>query len=95
MELRLLAVMSGEPLLVSAYRSDQDVHALTASLLYNVPLGQVTPEQRQQGKRTNFGVVYGMGPRMLADRENIPYQEAKDLLDTFRQRYPKVRGTRG
>jgi DNA polymerase-1 len=87
-ELRILAHLSGEAALVEAYRTGDDVHALTARLLLEKE--SVTPEERRLGKTINFGVVYGMGAQRFARETGVSQAEAKDFLSKYKQRYPKV-----
>lgn len=87
-ELRILAHLSGEEALVEAYRTGDDVHALTARLL--LEKDTVTPEERRLGKTINFGVVYGMGAQRFARETGVGQAEAKEFLSKYKQRYPKV-----
>jgi DNA polymerase-1 len=87
-ELRILAHLSGEAVLVEAYRSGDDVHALTARLLLEKDM--VTPEERRLGKTINFGVIYGMGAQRFARETGVSQADAKDFLTKYKQRYPKV-----
>ncbi len=87
-ELRILAHLSGEEALVEAYRSGDDVHALTARLLLDKE--SVTADERRLGKTINFGVVYGMGAQRFARETGVSQAEAKDFLSKYKQRYPKV-----
>ena len=87
-ELRILAHLSGEEALVEAYRTGDDVHALTARLLLDKDT--ITPDERRLGKTINFGVVYGMGAQRFARETGVSQAEAKDFLSKYKQRYPKV-----
>ncbi len=87
-ELRILAHLSGEEALVEAYRTGDDVHALTARLL--LEKDTITPDERRLGKTINFGVVYGMGAQRFARETGVSQAEAKDFLSKYKQRYPKV-----
>ena len=90
-ELRILAHLSGEETLVQAYRTGDDVHALTARLLLDkAPGDTVSPEERRLGKTINFGVVYGMGAQRFARETGVSQAEAKDFLSRYKQRYPRV-----
>ena len=90
-ELRILAHLSGEAVLVEAYRSGDDVHALTARLLLEKGEGEaVSADERRLGKTINFGVVYGMGAQRFARETGVSQAEAKDFLSKYKQRYPKV-----
>jgi DNA polymerase-1 len=87
-ELRILAHLSGEEALVEAYRTGDDVHALTARLL--LEKDTITPDERRLGKTINFGVVYGMGAQRFARETGVSQAEAKEFLSKYKQRYPKV-----
>eukprot|EP00198_Chlamydomonas_reinhardtii_P010236 XP_001699573.1 predicted protein [Chlamydomonas reinhardtii] len=83
-ELRVIAHITQDPTLASAFRERRDVHAQTAARVFRVPLGAVTPAQRQAGKQVNFGLVYGMGAAKLARDIGLPDNEASDFIHTFR-----------
>ncbi|MFQ6539982.1 MULTISPECIES: DNA polymerase I [Aphanothece] len=87
-ELRILTHLSGEEVLIEAYRNGDDVHALTARLLLEKE--SVSPEERRLGKTINFGVIYGMGAQRFARETGVSQAEAKDFLSRYRQRYPRV-----
>ena len=87
-ELRILSHLSGEPVLIEAYRAGDDVHALTARVLLEKE--EVTPEERRLGKTINFGVIYGMGPQRFARETGVGQARAKEFLSRYRQRYPRV-----
>ncbi|MBD2095362.1 DNA polymerase I [Trichocoleus sp. FACHB-591] len=87
-ELRILAHLSQEPVLVETYRNNEDVHTLTARLL--LEKDTITSEERRLGKIINFGVIYGMGAQRFARESGVKASEAKLFIDRFNQRYPKV-----
>lgn len=87
-ELRILAHVTGEPVLVETYNNNQDVHALTARLLFDK--ADITPEERRLGKVINFGVIYGMGAARFAREAGVSRYEAKTFIDRYYERYPKV-----
>ncbi|MFY8149763.1 MAG: DNA polymerase I [Prochlorococcaceae cyanobacterium] len=87
-ELRILTHLSGEEVLVQAYRDGDDVHALTARLLLEKE--EVSPEERRLGKTINFGVIYGMGAQRFARETGVSQTQAREFLSRYRQRYPKV-----
>ncbi len=90
-ELRILAHLSGEPVLVEAYRNGDDVHALTARLLLDKAPGEaVSGAERRLGKTINFGVIYGMGAQRFARETGVGQAQAKEFLGRYRQRYPQV-----
>ena len=87
-ELRILAHLSGEAVLVEAYRNGDDVHALTARLL--LEKDEVSSDERRLGKTINFGVIYGMGAQRFARETGVGQAQAKEFLSKYKQRYPKV-----
>ena len=87
-ELRILTHLSGEEVLQEAYRSGDDVHALTARLL--LEKDEVSPDERRLGKTINFGVIYGMGAQRFARETGVSQSDAKEFLAKYKQRYPKV-----
>jgi len=90
-ELRILAHLSGEEVLVNAYQSGDDVHQLTARLLLDKAEGDaVTSDERRLGKTINFGVIYGMGAQRFARETGVGQAQAKEFLQRYKQRYPKV-----
>jgi DNA polymerase-1 len=89
-ELRLMAHMSGDENLITAFNGGKDVHAATAAKLYNVAVDEVTAEQRRKAKTVNFGIIYGISAFGLAERMEIPMKEAKDFIDTYFKTYPGV-----
>ena len=89
-ELRILAHLSGEPILVEAYRNNEDVHRLTATLLLDKAKEEITVEERRMAKVINFGVIYGMGAARFAREMDVHRLEAKTFIDRFNKRYPKV-----
>ena len=89
-ELRLMAHLSEDPKLLAAYRNGEDIHRLTASEVFDVPLAEVTPEQRAAAKTINFGVMYGMGAQRLARDLKIRQPEARQYITNYFQRYEGV-----
>ncbi len=87
-ELRILAHLSQEPILLEAYRNNEDVHTLTARLLLDKD--DISSEERRLAKIINFGVIYGMGAQKFAQETNMKVPEAKQFIDRFNQRYSKV-----
>ncbi|MBT9331371.1 DNA polymerase I [Paracidobacterium acidisoli] len=90
-ELRLLAHFSGDPLLVHAYRTGQDIHTLTASEVFGVPAGTMDKVTRNRAKAVNFGIVYGISPFGLAAQLGIEQNEARHYIETYFSRYQGVR----
>ncbi len=89
-ELRILAHMSQDPLLLEAYREGKDVHTLTASQIFEIDEEDVSKHQRDLGKTINYGVLYGMGSRRLARDFDISQSKASDYIDRFFERYDVV-----
>jgi DNA polymerase-1 len=90
-ELRLMAHFSNDPLLVRAYQTGQDIHTLTASEVFGVPVDKMTKETRNRAKAVNFGIVYGISPFGLAQQLGIDQHEARLYIDTYFARYQGVR----
>ena len=90
-ELRVMAHLSGDQALIEAFNNNKDIHQSTASEVFDTPLTDVTEEQRRAAKAINFGLIYGMGAFGLASRLQITREEAKDYIDRYFNRYPKVR----
>jgi len=82
-ELRLASHLSLDPKMIEAFQQDKDIHTITASYINNIPENQVTPEMRQLAKVLNFGIIYGMGDKLLSETAGITLQEAKK----FKQEY--------
>lgn len=90
-ELRLMAHFSQDPHLLSAFRQGQDVHAATAAKIFNVPIEQVTPQQRRRAKTANFGIIYGISSFGLAQQLDCSRTEAKKLIDDYFAAFPGIR----
>lgn len=86
-ELRLIAEMSGEEAMLEAFGAGNDIHAATAAKVYNIPLEEVTSEQRRNAKTVNFSIIYGAGSTNLSKQLNIKRQEAKELIDQYFNQY--------
>ncbi|HEX2923638.1 MAG TPA: DNA polymerase I, partial [Chloroflexota bacterium] len=89
-ELRVLAHMTGDPVLVDAFQRGEDIHAATAALVYGIPLSEVTPTERRIAKTVNFGVLYGMSDFGLARDTGLTRKEAGAFIDSYFQRYASV-----
>lgn len=87
-ELRILAHLTQEPVLVSAYQNNEDIHTVTAKLLFEQET--VTSEQRRLGKIINFGVIYGMGAQRFARETGMKAADGKIFIEKFNQTYPKI-----
>jgi len=90
-ELRLMAHFSGDEALIEAFRAGEDIHARTAALVNDVDLDGVTGEMRRAAKAINFGILYGMGARALAQSIGVKTKEAQGFIDGYFERLPKVR----
>ncbi len=90
-ELRLLAHLSRDPLLVEAFRNGEDIHTRTAAEVFGVPPLMVTPELRRNAKAVNFGIVYGLSAFGLAGQLGIPQSEAQDYIRSYFERYAGVK----
>ncbi|MCF8224947.1 MAG: DNA polymerase I [Bacteroidales bacterium] len=90
-ELRLMAHLSGDNNMISAFMNNEDIHTATASKVYNVAAVDVTREMRSKAKTANFGIIYGISAFGLAQRMRIPRSEAKQLIDGYFETYPDVR----
>jgi len=89
-ELRVLGHVTGCKKLIDAFLHDQDIHKRTASELFDVPLKKITHEQRQIGKRINFGIIYGLTPYGLAKDIGIKQSEAKKYIEKYFEQHPKI-----
>jgi DNA polymerase I len=90
-ELRIMAHLSGDTGLLTAFTEDRDIHQATAAEMFGVPLDQVSDEQRRSAKMINFGLIYGMSAFGLASRLGIERGEAQRFVELYFQRYPGVR----
>ena len=90
-ELRLLAHLSGDEHLMAAFNSGADFHASTAARVFGVPIEEVTPELRSRAKAVNFGIVYGQQAFGLSQSLDIPFGEARDMIERYFEAYPGVR----
>ena len=90
-ELRILAHIAGIDSLKQAFREGQDIHAMTASEMFNVPMEEMTPEIRRQAKAINFGVIYGISGFGLARNLRIPRSDAQGFIDRYFERFPGIR----
>lgn len=90
-ELRVLAHMSGDEALINAYNSDEDIHKITASKVFNTSLDEVTPLQRRNAKAVNFGIVYGISSFGLGQDLNITRKEAQEYIKSYFKTYPQIK----
>ncbi|MBR1854777.1 MAG: DNA polymerase I [Lachnospiraceae bacterium] len=91
-ELRVLAHMSGDEQLIEAYRMDEDIHRITASKVFHVPLDEVTSLQRRNAKAVNFGIVYGISSFGLSQDLSISRKEATEYIEQYFATYPGIKG---
>ncbi|MFT3704135.1 MAG: DNA polymerase I [Agriterribacter sp.] len=89
-ELRIVASISGDAAMCEAFRSNKDIHAATASKVYNIDEIAVTKEQRYKAKSVNFGIIYGQGAFGLADNLGISRTEAKEIIDNYKKEFSAI-----
>lgn len=90
-ELRIIAALSGEENMIKAFQNNEDIHKSTASKVFNVPLEEVTKEQRSNAKTVNFGIIYGVSAFGLSNQTNLSRKESADLIDAYYKTYPKLK----
>ena len=90
-ELRIIAALSEEDNMITAFRNGEDIHASTAAKVFNVPIAKVTREQRANAKTVNFGIIYGVSAFGLSNQTDLSRTEAKELIDTYYETYPKLK----
>ncbi len=90
-ELRLIADMSGDPNMIQAFKNNEDIHKSTASKVFNVPLEEVTKEQRSHAKTVNFGIIYGVSSFGLSQQTDLTRSESKELIETYFKTYPTLK----
>jgi DNA polymerase-1 len=89
-ELRIMAHLSGDKAMMNAFKNNFDIHAITASLIFDVPVEDVTADHRRKAKEINFGIIYGMSVYGLASRLHISNEEANDFITNYMATYPGV-----
>lgn len=94
-ELRIIAALSEEDTMIEAFKNGEDIHASTASKVFNVPIDEVTREQRGNAKTVNFGIIYGVSAFGLSNQTDLSRSEAKELIETYYKTYPKLRNYMG
>ena len=90
-ELRLIAEISNEEVMLEAFLKDQDIHRATAAKVYNVPYDEVTADQRRNAKTVNFSIIYGAGSTNISRQLGLSRQEAKELIDNYFKTYPGLK----
>ena len=90
-ELRIIAALSEEETMIEAFKNGEDIHASTAAKVFNVPINEVTREQRSNAKTVNFGIIYGVSAFGLSNQTDLTRKESKELIDLYYETYPKLR----
>jgi len=90
-ELRIIAALSEEENMIEAFKNGEDIHASTAAKVFDVPLNEVTKEQRSNAKTVNFGIIYGVSAFGLSNQTDLSRSEAKELIETYYESYPKLK----
>jgi len=90
-ELRIIAALSGDEGMIEAFKNGIDIHAVTASKVFDVPLEEVDRDMRSKAKTVNFGIIYGISAFGLSQRINIPRKEAKVIIDNYFEKYPGIK----
>jgi DNA polymerase-1 len=90
-ELRIIAALSEDETMIASFKRGEDIHAATAAKVFNIPLNEVTREQRSDAKAVNFGIIYGQGAFTLAQQLNKSRAEAKELIDNYYKTFPKLK----
>ncbi len=90
-ELRIIAALSEEETMIEAFKNGEDIHASTAAKVFNIPIDEVSREQRSNAKTVNFGIIYGVSAFGLSNQTSLSRSEAKELIDTYYKTYPKLR----
>ncbi len=90
-ELRIIAALSKDPLMMAAFQKNEDIHSATAAKIFNVPLEEVTRTQRSNAKTVNFGIIYGVSAFGLSQQTDLTRSESKELIDTYYASYPQLK----
>ena len=90
-ELRIIAALSGEENMIKAFQNKEDIHRSTAAKVFNVPLEEVTKEQRSNAKTVNFGIIYGVSAFGLSNQTSLSRKESAELIDAYYATYPKLK----
>jgi len=90
-ELRIMAAMSQDEEMLRAFNEGKDIHSITASKIYQIPIDEVDSDMRRKAKTANFGIIYGISAYGLSQRLNIPRTEAKELIDGYFESFPKIK----
>ena len=90
-ELRIIAALSGEENMIKAFQNNEDIHRSTAAKVFNVPLEEVTKEQRSNAKTVNFGIIYGVSAFGLSNQTSLSRKESAELIEAYYATYPKLK----
>ena len=90
-ELRIIAALCGEENMIKAFQNHEDIHKSTAAKVFDVPLDEVTKEQRSHAKTVNFGIIYGVSAFGLSNQTNLSRKESADLIEAYYQTYPRLK----
>jgi DNA polymerase-1 len=90
-ELRIIAALCGEENMIEAFRNNEDIHKSTAAKVFNIPLEEVTKEQRSHAKTVNFGIIYGVSAFGLSNQTNLSRKESAELIEAYYKTYPKLK----
>jgi len=90
-ELRIIAALSGEENMIKAFQNNEDIHKSTASKVFNVPLEEVTREQRSHAKTVNFGIIYGVSAFGLSNQTSLSRSESATLIEAYYKTYPRLK----
>ena len=90
-ELRIIAALSEEENMINAFENNEDIHSSTAALVFNTKIKNVTSMQRTNAKTVNFGIIYGVSAFGLSNQTNLSRKEAKELIETYYNKYPKLK----
>lgn len=90
-ELRIIAALCGEENMIKAFQNHEDIHKSTAAKVFNVPLDEVTKEQRSHAKTVNFGIIYGVSAFGLSNQTNLSRKESAELIEAYYKTYPRLK----
>jgi len=90
-ELRVIASLSNDPNMISAFNNNEDIHSSTAAKVFNVSIKNVSREQRSNAKTVNFGIIYGVSAFGLSNQTNLSRSESKNLIESYFKAYPKLK----
>lgn len=92
-ELRIIASMSGEKNMIKAFNNNEDIHSSTASIVFDIPVNEVTKTQRSNAKTVNFGIIYGVSAFGLSNQTDLSRSESKELIETYYHKYPNLKNS--